>query len=281
MKQPLRVAIVGCGLIAQLRHIPCLLRMKGTELVAVCDINEELAKNISRRFHVSRYYADFSHMLSREKVDMVDICTPPQTHLPLSLETMKIGCNVLVEKPMALNLKEVDEMANTSKQNQVKLCVVHNKLFEPVMTKAKAMVDEGGIGDLVGIDIKDLLPNDTPTIMNKEHWCHRLPSGMLTEMLPHPIYLATSFLGHVETMAVHTRKVSNYDWLDADEIRIILEGRQGTGVITFSRLLSKDKVIIDIFGTKKNLRIDQWNSVMTEYGVGGESRPSRGLENLS
>ena len=67
----------------------------------------------------------------------------------------------------------------------------------------------------------------------------------------------------------------------ADEIRIILKGRKGMGIISYSCNAAKSKIIIDIHGTKKHLRIDLWNSVMTEYGVGTESRPSRALENLS
>ena len=66
----------------------------------------------------------------------------------------------------------------------------------------------------------------------------------------------------------------------AYEIRIILKGRKGMGAITYGCSSPKDKVIIDIYGTKKNLRIDLWNSAMTEYGVGTGSRPSRALENL-
>lgn len=278
---PLKVGIIGCGLIAQVRHIPCLLKMKNAEIVAVCDSNQELAKSISQRFHISRYYADFSEMLTKEELGMVDICTPPQTHLDLSIRVMKAGCHVLMEKPMALSFKQADEMVRASNENQVKLCVVHNKLFEPVVMKARSMVSQGGIGDLVGIDIEDLLPKDSAMIVDKEHWCHKLPGGMFTEVLPHPIYLAVGFLGNVEPVAVHTRKLNNYDWMVADEIKIILEGRKGVGAITFSCSSPKDKVIINIFGTKRNLRIDLWNSVMTGYGVGGESLPSRAWENIS
>ena len=281
LKKPLRVAIVGCGLIGQWHHIPSLLKIRNVELAAVCDNNEDLVEKVAKRFRIGKYYTDFSEMLTKEELGMVDICTPPQTHPNLSIQAMEAGCHVLVEKPMALTTKEADEMVTASKGNQVKLCVVHNKLFEPVMMKARSMVSQGGIGDLVGINIEDLLPKDVPMVVDKEHWCHKLPGGMLTEMLPHPIYLAVGFLGNLEPVAVHTRKLNDYDWIVADEVRIILEGRKGVGAITFSCSSPKDKVIVNIFGTKRNLRIDLWNSAMTEYGVGGESLPSRALENLS
>ena len=70
---------------------------------------------------------------------------------------------------MALSLKEFDEMVGASKENHVQLCVVHNKLFEPVMMKARAMVSGGSIGGLVGIDIKELSQSDALLLMNKDH----------------------------------------------------------------------------------------------------------------
>ena len=277
----LRVGIVGCGHAAERWHIPSLLKMKDVRIAAVCDTNENLAKRTAESFRINRYYADLSQMLKRENLDMVDICTPPQTHPTLSIQAMEAGCHILVEKPMALSIREVDEMVNASKGNHVKLCQVHNKLFEPVMMKARATVSEGGIGDLTGIDIKGLSLTGAVLLMNREHWCHKLPGGIFTETLPHSIYLAAAFLGNLEPVAVHSRKSRSDDWVVADEIRITLKGRKGMGGISHSCNSPQNKVIIDINGTKKHLRIDLWNSVMTEYGVGGVSRPARALENLS
>ena len=187
----------------------------------------------------------------------------------------------MLEKPIALSLKEVDEMISASKGDHVKLCVVHNKLFEPVMIKARARVREGSIGDLVGIDIKELSRSDSRLLVNKDHWCHKLPGGVFNETIPHSIYLTAAFLGHLAPVAVQSRNFSSYEWVVADGIRIILEGRKGLGAITYGSSSPKDKVIIDVYGTIKNLRIDLWNSLMTEYGTSTMSHPSRALENLS
>ena len=282
VKEPLRVAIVGCGRIGQWHHIPPLLKIRDAKVVAICDKNEDLVKGAARRFNISRYYTDSSEMLAREEVNMVDICTPPQTHLALSIQAMEAGCHVLVEKPMALSLSEVDEMASVAKQNNMKLCQVHNKLFEPVMMKAHAIVNEGRIGNLTGVAIQVLQSQASanPMLMNREHWCHSLPAGIFTETLPHPIYLAAAFLGKLEPVGTYSGKSSSYDWVVADEIRIVLKGRKGMGTISYLFNSAKSKTIIDIHGTKKHLRIDFFNSVMTEYGVGTETRPSRALENL-
>jgi predicted dehydrogenase len=141
------VGIVGCGAATQTAHIPSLLKIGNVEIVA-CDKDEELAKRVAERFHINKYYADFPQMLNRERLDIIDICTPPNTHATLSIQAMEAGCHVLVEKPMASSVKEADEMVSASKRNRVKLCVVHNNLFDPMVMRAKSIISQGGIGDL-------------------------------------------------------------------------------------------------------------------------------------
>ena len=257
-----------------------MLKIKNAEPVAVCDMNEGLAKQMATRFNIKRYYTDFGEMLGREEVDVVDICTPPQTHPTLAIPAMKAGHHVLVEKPMALNLQEADRMVEAAQTNGVKLCVVHNELFLPVVMRAMSMAEKGIIGDLVGISITDSIPRDNGLILNGEHWCHKLPGGIFGEMLPHPIYLATAFMGRLEPVAVHSQKLSRHDWLVADELRVLLEGKNGLATITESVNWPEDIMVLDIFGTKASLHVDIWGAVMTSYAVTVRGRFTRGLENL-
>jgi len=281
MVRPLRVGIVGCGFIAQTQHIPSLLKIKDVEIAAICDMNEDLAKRVAERFHIDRYYTDFSEMLERERVKMVDICTSPQTHVALSLQAMKGGCHVLMEKPIALSLEETDAIIKAAKANRVKLCVVHNELFESVVMRARAIVNRGDIGDLVAVHITDLTPKRYDWIRDKKHWAHRLAGGIFGEMLPHPIYLAQAFLGRLEPVAVYSRKLGGYDWIAADELRVILEGKKGIATIASSINTPQDNVLLDILGTKMGLHVSLWNSALTKFGSGGSRLVSRGWENLS
>jgi len=138
-RETLRIGIVGCGEIAPL-HISSILKIKNAELVAVCDFNEDLARRTARRFNINRYYTDLSELLLKGHVDVVHLITPPQTHLALSTQAMEAGCHVLVEKPMALNLDEANRMIEAARINSVRLCVVHNMLFVPMIIKAKSMI---------------------------------------------------------------------------------------------------------------------------------------------
>ena len=139
----IKVGIVGCGYIASKWHIPSYLRLqKNTTIQAVCDIDSSLSNSVAKKFNIPKSYSDVSEMLQKEDLDIVDICTPPRTHAPLAVEAMEKGCNILLEKPMAMSLSECDEMIRVSKKNNSKLCVIHNELFRPPMIKARQMVEQ-------------------------------------------------------------------------------------------------------------------------------------------
>ena len=220
MDRLLRVGVVGFGGAAYW-HMASMRKIGNVKVVAICDKNEALARRMAKNLGIGGYYADLPEMLEKEKMDVVDICSPPQTHPALAILAMAAGCHVLTEKPMALTTDEVDKMIETARANQVQLCVVHNELFMPVVIKARALVSEGVVGDVVGLSITDSMARDADLLLNNEHWCHRLPGGIFGEMLPHPLYLAQAFLGELEPVAVHSRKLGDYDWIAADELSLI------------------------------------------------------------
>jgi len=275
-----RVGIVGCGAIAQLHHIPSFLRIKETEIAAICDKDEALLTKVGTKLGKAERYNDFSKMLSQGRLDLVDICTPPQTHAALSIQAAESKCHILVEKPATLSVEEFDRVAETCVRNSVKLCQVQHMTFEPVVIDTLSLVKSKHFGDVVGVDIKMLSRNAAEKAENPQHWCHRLPAGVFTEVLPHHIYLTQAFLGAVEPVAAHVKGSEYQGRIVSDEIRVILEGRNGVGTLVYSGASHKDKVIIDVHGTKKNLRIDLWNSARFEYNVGASSLAWRALENL-
>jgi predicted dehydrogenase len=280
-EKPVRIGIVGCGVIAQLRHIPDILRIKGAQIAAICERDSALLTRVGERLRTAKRYDDFSRMLSQEKLDIVDICTPPQTHYALSIEAAESGCHVLVEKPAALTVEEFDRIAETCTRNGVKLCQMQNKMFEPVMIAAVAQVKSGSVGDVISVNIQMLAKRAAEKARDPEHWCQGLPAGIFTEILPHPIYLAQAFLGAVEPVGVHLRNAGRDSRSTSDALKVVLEGKSGMGIIDYSSPSPREKVIIDVHGTRKNLYVDIWNSTSVEYGTGSASRASRASENLS
>ena len=132
MADRLKVGVVGCGAIATIRHIPAFLRLKDRATIrAVCDKNEQLATETASRNSIPGVYTDLEPLLAAEKPDIIDICTPPQVHAPLAIQALEAGCNVILEKPMALKTADCDAMIAAAEKSGRQLCIVHNQLFYP------------------------------------------------------------------------------------------------------------------------------------------------------
>src|ERR1039458_2214618 len=140
----LKAVIIGSGLIANLKHIPAFKRHSDkVELSAICDLNLEAAQKVAATSNIATAYSSIPEMLSKEKPDMVDICTPPKTHAPIAIECMNAGSNVLIEKPMAMSIEDCDAIIATSRANKVKVCVAHSDLFYYPFIEARKLVREG------------------------------------------------------------------------------------------------------------------------------------------
>src|ERR1700751_2137595 len=98
----LKVAIVGCGKIAD-SHASQIQRIKGCEIVGVCDREPLMARQLYDRFPVKQHYADVNILLADAKPDVVPITTSPENHFELAMLCLKSGCHVYVEKPFTLS----------------------------------------------------------------------------------------------------------------------------------------------------------------------------------
>ena len=272
----LKGGIVGCGGVASASHIPAFRALKKVQIVAVCDQRKEIATETAKRFAIPRAYGDLSQMLGKEKLDFVDICSPPQTHFQLSMQAMEAGLHVLVEKPMALSVSEADEMVSTSQRSKVKLCVVHNFLFTPIAQKTRFLVGSGAIGDLVSVEVKMLARRDG-AISREEHWCHSLPGGIFGEYAPHAIYLLSAFLGSINSVRATTMKYSDFPWVIADELKVLLEAENGLGAFTVSCNSPRTSFTMDIFGTERSLHLNNFTMSMIQH----KSRGNRMIRDLA
>lgn len=256
-------AIIGCGAVANHAHLPSWKKVKDVEIVAVCDPNEEAAITTARRWGIPSVYNDFPGMLNDEKLDFIDICTPQQTHYQYAIEAMEAGLHVLVEKPMALNLTQAEEMITVSNNKNRKLCVVHNRLVSPVILEAKHLVDRGFIGDLLNIDILTLTCSEN-LLGKQDHWCHdsSLPGGIFNEIAPHAAYLALAFLGNIKSVQATARKHSQYPWAGKDELKVLLNGEHGLGSFTTSYNSPADSFTLALYGTKGSIHADHIKQIL-------------------
>ena len=276
----LKISVVGGGHIAKHRHIPIFQKMKDVEVYAVCDSVESVAKNVAGRFGIKHYYTNLSEML-KAGLDIVDVTTPPQSHIFLAREAIEAGCHLLVEKPLAMTVKDVDEMYSLAKKHNVKLCVVHQNLYNPAVQKAVWLVREGVVGDLISVDVGTFVRRDNYMCVNGAHWCHKLPGGIFFEVLPHPVYLLQVFLKAADPMCVLTKKLSGFEWMKADEARVLFGANNGIGLIVASCNSPFHGDALNILGTKMGLHVDLWGRYVIKYKPRTEDPVSVGKSNLS
>lgn len=142
---PLRVAVVGCGAIAEQMHLPVLAGHEQLKLVALVDRNLERAKKFAAGYNVPQVW-DSIGKLTPENCDAVVLATPPALHAPGAIELMHRGLHVLVEKPMALNLPEADAMVETAAECGVTLAVGFFRRFMPGVRLLRALIDANAWG---------------------------------------------------------------------------------------------------------------------------------------
>lgn len=143
----LRHAIIGVGGIGRL-HARVAKEIEEIELVAVADIVEKVAREMGEEYG-ARWYTDYREMLEKEDIDTISICTPHHLHDEMTIECVKYGVHVLVEKPIATTIKRADRMITAAKKAGVKLGVIFQWRVNSSMVAAKRAIDEGSIGEIM------------------------------------------------------------------------------------------------------------------------------------
>src|SRR3954452_25623210 len=116
MKPNIRVGVVGAGAIAQLAHLPVLSKMRGAQLVALCDNDGPKARALADRFGVPDTFTDIEDLLEFDELDAVVIATPNHLHEPHVLSALAAKVHVLCERPLALNSRGVERILTASQR---------------------------------------------------------------------------------------------------------------------------------------------------------------------
>lgn len=143
-----KVGIIGCGKIAQVRHIPEYVNNKNAELAAFYDMNTERAKELAGLYG-GRVCESYQEMLADPAIDAVSVCTANNVHADITIAALRAGKHVLCEKPMATTLEECEAMVSAAKETGKILMIGHNQRLTKAHARAKRLLDEGIIGDVI------------------------------------------------------------------------------------------------------------------------------------
>jgi UDP-N-acetylglucosamine 3-dehydrogenase len=143
----LNVAVIGVGNMGK-HHARVYSEI--ANLVAVCDLNDKLGKEIARRFRC-KFYSSYKEMLAEEKIDAVSVVVPTIYHKKVALDCIEAGKHVLVEKPISNNMEDAKQIVEAAKRKSVKVAVGHIERFNPAVQKLKEMIKTRELGKITTI----------------------------------------------------------------------------------------------------------------------------------
>lgn len=151
MKGDVRIGIVGAGAIAQLAHLPVLSKMRGAELVAICDNDRTKARGLADRFEIRDVFTDIEDLLELDELDAVVVATPNHLHEPHTLSALAAKCHVLCERPLALTSRGVERILTAASRADRIVTVANNHRYRTDVQTLARFILGGELGKTSGI----------------------------------------------------------------------------------------------------------------------------------
>lgn len=269
----IRIALIGCGKMAD-QHALQITRIANVQIVAVCDSEPLMARQLAHRLQIAHWFTDAEQMLRSTAIDAVHLTTPPASHFPLATLCIDAGCHVYVEKPFTLDAAQALKLIEHSGRAGVKMVVGHNAQFTPVMVRMREAVDSGYLGGRpLHIEshycyaLQDEAYAKT-LLGDSGHWVRALPGSLLQNVISHGVCRIAEFMSgdDAEVMALGftsplLRSMGQHDIVD--EVRALIRDREGTtAYFTFSSQFSPAPRQLRLYGRRNSLIVDDDQQIL-------------------
>jgi len=150
MADKVRIGIIGCGGIANGKHMPSLKKLPNVEMVAFCDLVIERAEKAAAQYGIAgaKTYTDYKELLKDKTIDVVHVLTPNRAHSFITVDALDAGKHVMCEKPMAINSVEAKKMVDAAKRSGKKLTIGYQNRQNPHSLYLKKEALDGTFGDI-------------------------------------------------------------------------------------------------------------------------------------
>jgi len=263
----IRTAIVGCGKIAD-QHVQAIDRIPTSEVVAVCDREPLMARQLAERFGIPAWFGDSAEMLRATAPDVVHVTTPPQSHYAIGRQCLDAGAHVYLEKPFTVTAAEAESLVALAEERNLSITAGHNYQFTPEMIEMRRLVDSGFLGgrpvhleSYWSYDLGDV-SYVGPLLGDPSHWVRRLPGQLLHNIISHGIARLAEFLDdEIEELYVsasQSPKLRSLGGADVmDELRVLIRDGQGTtATFCFSTRIKPGLNQFRICGPVNSLDVD-------------------------
>jgi predicted dehydrogenase len=202
-KQSIRIGLIGTGF-ARSVQLPAFRATPGAEVMAICSAHREKAEATAKEFNIPHAFTDYRQLLKLDELDLVSIVTPPHLHCPMTLDAIKAGKHVLLEKPMALDLAEASELYQQAESPGIIHLIDHELRFSPTRRKLKALVDQGFLGRLYHVNMTQAAGRRADPQVPWDWWSDASQGGgLLGAVGSHQIDQLRWWFGEIEETSGH------------------------------------------------------------------------------
>lgn len=246
--------ILGPGKIAQ-SFANDLKLVSGATLVAAASRNLERAQAFATTYEATYAFGSYEELFSCDEVDVIYIATPHTGHMEWAIKAMQAGKHVLCEKPLGVNMHEVQQMISVANENKIFLMEALWSRFNPSIQKVKQRIDEGQLGTVSYIHADfafyGLDREEDSRILNPD-----LAGGSILDIGIYPIFLAYLILGKPQSI----QAISNFHKTGAEIQTSMIFNYDDAQAILYSGLTTKSEMRAEIQGTKGSIYIDpRWH----------------------
>ena len=263
----IRVGIIGCGKIAQVRHIPEYVANPNVELYGFYDINQTRTEELAKKYG-GKAFASYEELLADETIEAVSVCAANHVHAEITIAALKAGKHVLCEKPMAVTLSECEAMVAAAEESGKYLMIGQNQRLAKAHAKAKELIEQGAIGKVLtfrtifghgGPETWSIDPGSNVWFFDKT----KAAMGAMADLGIHKTDMIQYVLGSkiVKTQAVLTtldKKDATGSLIGVDDNAICIyqmeNGIIGTMTASWTYYAAEDNTTV-IYGTKGELRL--------------------------
>lgn len=261
--QTLRVGLVGAGGIGR-THLASYDRVREARIVAVTDINEEIARAAAQQLGVDAFRS-VEEMLDQCELDAVDICTPPVAHLDAALPAIERGLHVLCEKPLAHHPDAAQRMVQAAESKGVKLMTAFCHRFHPPIMALKRLIDAGELGEVVMFRNRFAGPFKGV----EERWFSDKEvagGGVLMDTSVHSIDLFRFLVGEVVRVQAVTRQTNPaIGEVEDTAIALLSTSDNRMGVVEASWVLAAGFNVVEVYGTEGAAMVHYWDGFKSRY----------------
>jgi D-apiose dehydrogenase len=204
-----KIATVGTGYFSRFQYA-AWSRMSEVQLVGICNRSLEPAQELAEQYDILAVFQDFNEMLDSVKPDLVDIITPPDTHVDYVRAAVKRGIPVICQKPFTPSLNEAKELVRYIEQENAKVIIHENFRFQPWYIKIKAILEAGTLGELYEIAYA-LRPGDgqgANAYMDRQPYFQEMERLLVHETAVHLIDVFRYLFGEVKSIYADLRRLN-------------------------------------------------------------------------